>query len=271
MGLMDIFRMTSKAWAKTIVAFEPPSNLKNIGTQGEVASASQIHASDAEDRFKIRLAHSDERYREARFLVRKRYSEAGYNTQETKDSQATRVMNAISPEQITLLSYHGDRVVGTMTIGLDTGHGLYADEHYKDKVDELRAEGRKIFEITKLAVDTKVANKQIVAALMHIAYIYARRIWRYTDVVIEVNPSHAAFYTKMLGFRDYGPQRLCGRVNAPALLLWLEMEHMGRMIAERGGKGATGHAGGRSFYPYFFSPAEEAKITRRLMYNEGIA
>jgi hypothetical protein len=264
MGLMDIFRMTSKAWAKTIVAFEPPSKLRDIGIQGATTSASQIRASDAEDRFKIRLAHSDERSREARFLVRKRYSEAGYGT------QATRVMSAISPERITLLSYHGDKVVGTMTIGLDTGHGLYADEHYKDKVDELRAEGRKIFEITKLAVDTKVANKQIVAALMHIAYIYARRIWRYTDVVIEVNPSHAAFYTKMLGFREYGPQRLCGRVNAPALLLWLEMDHMGRMIAERGGKGAAGHAGGRSFYPYFFSPAEEAKITRRLMHNESL-
>lgn len=114
--------------------------------------------------------------------------------------------------------------MGTLTVGLDVGQGLYADDLYKAEIDRLRAEGRKVAEFTKLAVDTKQASKQVLASLFHIAYIHLRRLWRYTDMVIEVNPAHADFYKRMLGFEDFGPQRHCARVNAPAVLLRLEAD-----------------------------------------------
>lgn len=259
MGLMDRFKMTSKAWAKTIVAFEPPHRLQDLGTKSSTQQRKPAGVSG--DEFKIRLAHSDERTRDASFLVQKRYSDVGYKGQQSTDKRS------ICPEQITLLSYHQEKVVGTLTLGLDIGQGLFADELYRAEVDKLRAEGRKLCEITKLAVDTKHASKNILAALMHIAYIYARKIWRYTDVVVEVNPSHVAFYKKMLGFTEIGPERVCPRVNAPAVLLWVEIGYMERKIAEMGGGGASDSAE-RTLYKYFFNNADELNITKRLMYNE---
>lgn len=258
MGLMDRFKMTSKAWAKTIVAFEPPHRLQDLGTKG--SGRRQQPAGVAGDEFKIRLAQSDERTREASFLVQKRYSDVGYK------GQAATSQRSICPEQITLLSYHQEKVVGTLTLGLDIGQGLFADELYRAEVDKLRAEGRKLCEITKLAVDTKHASKNILAALMHIAYIYARKIWRYTDVVVEVNPSHVAFYKKMLGFTEIGSERICPRVNAPAVLLWVEISYMEKKIAALGG--GVSDSAERTLYKYFFNNADELNITKRLMFNE---
>lgn len=259
MGLLDRFRMTSKAWAKTIVAFEPPHRLQDLAIQGQGAEAGE--QAGPRDQLKIRLANTDERSRDASVLVQKRYREAGYNLLPHGEQRL------VCPEQITLLSYHRDTVVGTLTLGLDIGQGLYADELYKAEVDRLRAEGRKVAEITKLAVDTKMPSKRILAALIHIAYIYGARIWRYTDVVIEVNPSHVEFYKRMLGFQVIGGERICPRVNAPAVLLWVETRHLEDKIAEFGGGHVTGKKE-RSLYPYFFSRADELEITHRLAQNE---
>lgn len=259
MGLLDRFRMTSKAWAKTIVAFEPPHRLHDLVIQGQAITPEE--ASGPQDQLKIRLANSDERTRDASVLVQKRYGEAGYL------SQSKVQQRLVCPEQITLLSYHRDTVVGTLTLGLDIGQGLYADELYSAEIDRLRGDGRKVAEITKLAVDTKMPSKRILAALIHIAYIYGARIWRYSDVVIEVNPSHVEFYKRMLGFQVIGQERICPRVNAPAVLLWVETSHLEDKIAQFGG----GHESGkkeRSLYPYFFSRSDEQEITHRLIQNE---
>jgi hypothetical protein len=86
----------------------------------------------------------------------------------------------------------------------------------------------------------------------------------HTDVVIEVNPRHVAFYKRMLGFKEFGPERLCSRVNAPAVLLRLELEYVDQQIELLGGKGDS--AGGvRSLYPFFFNKNDEIGITNRLI------
>ncbi|MCU0842232.1 MAG: hypothetical protein MUC79_11000 [Thiobacillaceae bacterium] len=260
MGLMERLRRSGTAWARTIVAFQPPG-LPRGGHAGEPSGqmVTQIERTP-EDEFKIRLAYNDERNREASFLVKKRYADAGYVSKEGRTQHGC-------PEQITLLSYHKERVVGTLTVGMDVGQGLHADELYREEIDRLRASGHKVAEFTKLAIDTNLASKQVLASMFHIAYIHLRRIWRYTDMVIEVNPSHVAFYKRMFGFQELGPQRLCPRVNAPALLLWLESDHVDRMIAEYGGKPQLAKQA-RSIYPYLFSPNKDQEITKRLIKSE---
>ncbi len=260
MGLMERIKRSSAAWARTIVAFQPPHRLQDMGLASEPDTARPVIERTPEDEFKIRLAYNDERTREASFLVRRRYSDAGYAPNGGGIARAC-------PEQITLLSYHQEKVVGTLTLGLDTGHGLYADELYKGEIDLLRAEGRKVAEFTKLAVDTKLASKQVLASLFHIAYIYLRRIWRYTDMVIEVNPSHVGFYTRMLGFTQLGPERHCARVDAPAVLLWLEAAHVDKMIEDYGGRPELAKQV-RSIYPYFFSMRKDQEIAKRLIQSE---
>jgi hypothetical protein len=76
------------------------------------------------------------------------------------------------------------------------------------------------------------------------------------DVVIEVNPRHVRFYQRSLGFTTIGPQRQNRRVDAPAVLLRLDLAHAREQIDRLAGRATEGSV--RSLYPYFFSGPEEA-------------
>jgi hypothetical protein len=169
-----------------------------------------------------------------------------------------------SPNKITLFAETGGETVGTMSLCLDTPEiGLPADENFRDLLDELRGQGRRLCEPSRLAID-KGVSKRVFAALIHISYIYARNIHGYTDYIIEVNPRHVMFYKRMLGFRDFGGERQCTRVGAPAVLLRLELDYMGEQIRQFGGL-MEAHNDERSFYPYFFPTWDEPGITGRLI------
>lgn len=259
MGLINRIRQSGAKWNNTIIAFRSPASTPR---QAQRVSEQLVTRIDqmAADEFKIRLVSSDERARQASFLVRKRYAEAGY-------ALASSSLSRRCPAEITLLSYLNEEVVGTLTVGLDVGQGLHADELYKAEIDRLRAEGRKVAEFTKLAVETKRASKHVLATLFHIAYIHLRRIWRYTDLVIEVNPDHAGFYRKMLGFTELGPLRHCPRVDAPAVLLWVQADDVDRWIEEYGGRPELARQV-HMLYPYVFSPKKDREIARRLIDSE---
>jgi hypothetical protein len=67
----------------------------------------------------------------------------------------------------------------------------------------------------------------------------------------------------MLGFTQYGAERLDARVQAPAILLRLDLGFAEQQIAELGGHLELARVK-KSLYPYFFSRREEAGIERRL-------
>lgn len=244
-------------WEKTIVAFESPYRLKDLCIP---QPDTPLQSSEAlrQQKLKIRLATSDVRRRTASMLIEKRYASRGYQTGELEED----------PQRITVLVFMEERIVGTTTLGLDGPAGLMADSIYKAEIDTLRAEGRTVCELTKLAIDDEhVDSRHIVAVLFHLCKIYGQNIHRASDFVIEINPRHANFYKKLLGFKDFGPERTCPRVNAPAVLLRLELSYADDQIAKYGGlqKAATGI---RSLYPYCFSKDDEMGIASRLIRGE---
>jgi hypothetical protein len=258
LGIMEKLRRGSRTWSKTIVVVEPP-RLRHLGMT--VASLRSEEISDRhtiqKDAFKIRLALDDNRSREARFLVEKRYNDAGYQI-------ASHTTQNICPERITLATYKEDTVVATITVGFDTGHGLLVDELYSAEIDALRQQGLRVCEFTKLAIDHKGVSKRMIAGLFQVAYLYAIKIWGYSDIVIEVNPSHAPFYQRMLGFQALGEERICRRVDAPALLLRLDAIHDGALKIEKfAGHPELSHQE-RSLYPYFMSRQQEREILTRI-------
>ena len=139
------------------------------------------------------------------------------------------------PTRITLETSRGEKLFGTLTLGLDSKEGLLADALFQSEINGLRAMGRKLCEITSLAVDPQCESKDVLASLFHLAYIYGRILHKATDLLIEVNPRHARFYKRLLGFHQIGPVRTCPRVNAPAVLLHLVLAHMDTQIAKYGG------------------------------------
>lgn len=243
-------------WDKTIIAISPyvlkDLVLAQAGHQ-ELVEPEEVQ----QQQFKIRLAHSNERASHASLLVKRMYHKRGYEVQGIHKI----------PDHITLMASQNESVVGTITLGIDSGKGLLADENYKDEVDKLRKEGRKVCELTKFAVDQTHGSKRVLAALFHIAYIYGRVLQQQTDVVIEVTPKHALFYKRMLGFQQLGPERLNTRVNTMGVLLRLEIDYVDREIKRLGGK-TEEVPGERSLYPYFFSKEDEFGITQRLLHGE---
>lgn len=205
--------------------------------------------------FTIRAADSMGQRSKANILVNRMYATRGYHTASLqKDANANR---------ITLIAGEGDSIIGTITIGFDSPQGLQVDELFQAQIDLLRRAGREACEFTKLAVDSIVKSKRVLASLFHVAFIIAHRINACDDLVIEVNPRHVRFYQKMLGFEVKGPERLNQRVNAPAVLLSLDLSHARHEIDRFGGRPDLA-AGEKSLYPLFFSPAEESGIVNRL-------
>jgi hypothetical protein len=202
---------------------------------------------------RIRLAHSNERMHIARMLLQRKYASRGYISSHIHKT----------PEHLPLMAYQGDEVIGTLTLGLDTPNGLMVEELYQHEIDRLRAAGRKVCEVIRLAVDQPQQSKRVLGALFHIAYIYSH-VMGHTDVVVEVHPRHVGFYKRMLGFQEYGPERLCSRVNAPAVLLRIEIEHADRQIEMLGGQRESARDR-RSLYPYFLTKKDEAGIIKRLI------
>lgn len=164
--------------------------------------------------------------------------------------------------ELTLTAYRDSMLFGTVTLGLDSQSGLLVDQLYQDHLDDFRARGARVCEITRLAIDPEFNSKEVLAAIFNLTYIYARLVHGMSDVFIEVNPRHTAFYRRMLGFQEIGDERWCQRVDAPARLLHMPFDLMDKLIAEFGGRS---EAGARNLYPHFFAPEEQNGILSRLL------
>ena len=249
----NIRRRAGQDWERTLIAYTQPS-LKNVSA----SSAGDLRepARTEQQRVKLRLAHDDRRAGEASLLIQKMYATRGYPANSVKRDDM----------RMTIMAYLDEQVVGTITLNLDSEAGLLADQLYPQEVNQLRAEGKKIGELTKLAISPRADGLRIYAGLLHIAYIYGRRIYEYTDLVLEVVPRHVNFYVKMLGCKPLGPERLNPRVNAPVQLLHLPADYVDAMIDAYGGRG--GEAKTRMLYAYFFSRRDEEGILARLLRGE---
>lgn len=210
--------------------------------------------------FRIRAADSWGVRSSASLLINRLYSGRGYKSNSLSDVG--------SPNQLTLVASEHDCVVGTLTIGFDSDERLLADELFPDEVNALRNAGRDVCEFTKLAMDSVVRSQQVLAAMFHVAFIHAHLIKGCDNLLIEVNPRHTRYYVGKLGFKVLGPERLNLRVNAPAVLLSLDLWYSQNKIAEFGGRPELA-ANERSLYPYAFSTREQEGIVSRLQRQPG--
>jgi hypothetical protein len=194
----------------------------------------------------------------ANILLNKRYAWRGYQTNGLPDRE--------NSDSLTLIASEHDLTVGTITVGFDGPQGLLCDDLFLDKVDQIRGTGHEVCEFTKLAMDSVKRSKQTLASLFSIAHIVARRIRGADYLLVEVNPRHVSYYQRMLGFQVIGQERINRRVNAPAVLLSLDLAWSHGQIVAFDGNTACG-ATERSLYPYFHSQEEENRIVHTLRHH----
>jgi hypothetical protein len=236
------------------VAGNPPHRLLPmlVHSPGEVELVSD---SVARRYFMIRAAESVRERRSASSLIERMYATRGYH--------ATSLPAEESPNRKTFVVSENNAAIGTLTVGLDSAGGLLAESLFPDEVGAFRASGRRICEFTKLAMGREGRSPRLLAALFHVAYIYAHRVNNLHNLLIEVNPRHVAYYRTMLGFEVISAARHNIRVDAPAVLLSLDLSHAEEQIRLFGGKPELS-ATERSAYPHFFSAKDEAGIVGRL-------
>ena len=218
--------------------------------------------------FGIRVADMHARIDRVEMLVTRMYRQRGYDTQvgtADADSEGTNL------KRVTLEACRHNRTVGTITVGLDGPDGLNAEDLYVEEIAPFRERGARLCEFNRLALDVEECGKDALGYLFHLAVIFAHRIHRATDLFIEVNPRHAAFYRRKLGFSVIGGEKICRRVNAPAILLHQELRSISEQVVRHGGfnfrfsdlKTASDSAtpeNNKSFYSFFMPPWEEKEL-----------
>ena len=192
----------------------------------------------------------------AQSLVARRYAERGYISSDL----STHADGSV----VVCSAFEGLATVGTIAVRYDSAQGLNADAIFAQELIELRAASLPMCEFSRLALDQYVNDsKALLGRLFHLAYLHAHRLGGARLAVIEVNPRHVPFYRRMLGFKVCAEPRLNLRVNAPAVLMTIDLHYMAEQIELHGGSAAKDGAT-RSFYPYFYSSAEEAVILSKL-------
>jgi hypothetical protein len=242
---------------------QSPLAASSGGHADTLALLSIDHGRDgAQQTFRIRATQAETQRQAARQLVRRMYSHRGYLTPDIDEP--------VNRHSVTLAVARGGDPVGTLSVGFDSGAGLLCDELFNAEVDALRRSGRKVCEFTKLALDIDGNSKQVLASLFHMAYLHAHRIRGCDDVLIEVNPRHVGYYRRMLDFRVVGDEKLCPRVNAPAVLMALDLFHTRRQIELYAGRFDV-LATERSLYPYAFEAAKEKEVLRVLFGTTAVS
>lgn len=190
-----------------------------------IVAATPTHRLSAQNQeFQVRVADTDARRRASSALVNAMYAWRGYEAQQGDDHSR--------PNEVTLQVCRGDQVIATLTVCHDSPAGIPADALYGAQIDTYRARGSRVCELTRLAVDPAHRSKEVLGALFCHAHFHSAILGGATEAFIEVNPRHAPFYKRIMKFRQAGEEKLCPRVNAPAILLHQELAAVGRQIAE---------------------------------------
>jgi len=204
--------------------------------------------------FHVRLADREEWLDRSRTLVSNMYSWRGYSSGlEGADAR---------PDRFTFQACRDGEVFGTISVCIESYARLPADALYRSELDAYRISGAKTCELTHFAIARGHGSKRVLGTLFHVAYLYAAVVRHATDMFIEVNPRHALFYLRMLHFRKIGALKMCTRVNAPALLMHLSMDHVARQIERFGGHRNRTRT---SLYPYALAAAEDRLLRLRMI------
>lgn len=186
--------------------------------------------------FSVEICRRRNWFKQAYRLVFERYVGAGYlDPGDSERRMRYTYFNAL-PRTQTFVGLSDERCVSTMSLVEDSQFGLPMDSAgFKGIIDKLRAEGKKVAEITMLATSNCLQENRISRESIHSLIEMSRMAFHYglingvTDLCIAVNPSHVGWYKNRLFFVEVGDKlEYPGLKNAPAVPLRLEVRRAKR-------------------------------------------
>jgi len=127
-------------------------------------------------------------------------------------------------ENATFVAKKEGRVVGVLSmVGDSADLGLPSDSVFRRELDERRARGARLCELTNQVVADEFRKTAVPAELMRCALAHGMSRG-YREGVAVVCPSHNGFYD-MMGFREIGTQRsYSDTIDEPVVALALDFE-----------------------------------------------
>ena len=191
-------------------------------------------------------------------LVERRYAHRGLAV--TREHFSSRKQDG----DVVCTARDGANIVGTLSVRFDGDGGLHADLLFGAELDDWRAAGIKLCEFGGLAVDKHSHDpKRVLAQIFHLGDLHAHRRAGCDRLVIEVNPRHVGFYRRCLGLVPCTAARHNPRVDAPAVLMSIDLAEVRDQISLWGGH-PDSVASARSLYPLAWDEATEAVMLSRL-------
>jgi len=170
----------------------------------------------------VKVASEPDEWEQAFQLVAANYQERGYDGGSGKPFRFTE-FHAL-PDTTIFVAKREGRVVATFSLVPDNRLlGLPMESLYGAEIADLRKQGRRMAEVTSLAVADLSQREflQVFTTLIKVLQQY--HVSRGGDSwVITVNPRHRNFYCKVLGFQQLGeckPYAAVGDAPAEAYLL----------------------------------------------------
>ena len=172
----------------------------------KVALLKRVGLFDANDRSVVvrRAIVRDDLIRAYR-LVHDVFVDKGYIDPEPNGIRI-RLFEAL-PEMATFVAEADGQMVGVMSIVPDSEDlGLPSDKSFSQELDGLRSAGRRVSEITNLAVLKAYRRSNAFSELTRACFAQAHA-WQSDDIFIAISPSHAAFFEDVLQFEPAGARR----------------------------------------------------------------
>jgi len=187
---------------------------------------------DEIDRPNIKIAETRDELAQSFTLVYKEYLASGYIKSPHPSEMHFSIFNFL-PATCVFIFRTYTTVISTLTQIFDTPlFGLPMDALYKEELDSLRAQGRKITELSALATPRETRWCNLMVFLSRTMFEYSR-MNEVDDICIMVNPKHVSFYKTMFLFDDFGPEKFYAGVGAPAVALRIDMKNIEKNLLEK--------------------------------------
>ena len=176
---------------------------------------------DKSKQFSCDIAQTGNELNQAFSLVYKEYFRTGYVKKATPSKMLVNIYNLL-PTTIVWIVKINYTVVSTLTQIFDSSFGLPLDEVYEKELNELRLEGRRMVEISALAISRKYRWQNAYMPLFR-NMLHDVLSCEVTDLCIAINPKHRTFYKDILLFEDIGGEKYYPKVNAQSVALRLDL------------------------------------------------
>lgn len=187
---------------------------------------------DEIDRPNIKIAETRDEWAQSFALVYQEYIAAGYIKNPHPSELYLNCYNFL-PETCVFIFRTYLTVISTLTQIFDTElFGLPMDALYRPELDALRAQNRKVTELSALATPKETRWCNLMVFLSKTMFEYSK-LKKVNDICIMVNPKHVSFYKTMFLFDDFGPERFYAGVGAPAVALRINMDNIEVNLMEK--------------------------------------